>query len=621
MQGRDFCGSHFSWPFPFNMNRVGLNCGSALIATAILFSASVRCDFEVTDGSSLLYSPPTAINLTVLNSTCWVNDECHVAAVLTRVHINFTFLTVMDCNESTATTSAFSNHERYSNIAQVALNGCSVNREDTLGVEFVPDPSAVRLLSIRMFHVVGEIPEDTFSAYGLLESLELVDNIILGVSNTSLRGLGALKTFVISNCDLQYMDESALQYMQRLRNFTIREPWMELSQLLKMPTDLRRLIIEVRSLDWWSRLPKSLEELSVSRTQINLMSFNMDAISNLSRLHTFNLVYTNITQWPSIQSNYLQLLNLSHNHHRMLSDHDLPMLHTYDVSFNELNEITETTTRSMHKLRFFYAQNNRLEIVAATAFVQNAYLEMVNLAGNKLRTFTPKLPAQQDVRIQVDDNEWDCRWVIDLYLKNRPIFDRLRYAKVHDIYNVHNLRCKFYDQSNTQQDYNGKYPPNLLNIPTAPTMVMRRPKDTAILTLIILVVGVAFLFLLLFLHIKCRRDGLKSFNRFLPTESPHRQRLTDRTDYVRRDLPATEYEAPILCLRNSPPMDDVEKRHTDEGIVYEEIPAHKCRASTLLKDMHIDDCPTMTPKTTRTASKYMQMNTLYDSFHISAPNV
>lgn len=545
------------------------NCASCLTVVVFVVIFAFGEMEEVTEDPSMLYTSPDSINLTIVKSNCWDNSsDCNVAADLTRDHLNFTFMVIINCKEktSTAAINRYKISERYTNVSKVALDGCNVNRKDTLGVEFVPDPSAVRTLSIRMFHILGDIPNATFIRYDKLESLNLTDNIIDGVSNSSFMGLNSLKYLTISNCDLRRLDNGLFTHLNQLRYLFIREPALNISHLTKLP-DLVRLVIEVKTLDWNVSFPESLEELFIITTEVKISSETVYVLSHLSRLKTFHLVFTNISEWPTIQSNSLEVLNLSHNSFHKLNNHKLPTLHTYDVSWNNLEEITDQNIRSMPKLKFFLAHHNKLNSISPNAFVQNAHLQSVDLTGNKLHQFYPNLPAQQDVLVQVDDNEWSCRWADNFSTSNPQTFARFRYVKVLDSLNTRGLRCRFFEQSSLQQHL-AKYPIGMNSVSTNTTILLRRnPKNTAMLTLIILVVGVAILFLMLFLHIKCRKEGLH----FLPVDSMLHHQMADRTDFVRRKLPPTEYESPIVCLRNTPPLFDVEKRDTDEGFVYEEI--------------------------------------------------
>lgn len=593
-----------------------LSCAVRLIVSVFVLLVYVQTE-QVTDEPSSLYTAAVSLNLTVLNSTCWDNDECKVAADLTRgrEYFNFKFKALLNCHPTEVNHNQQLPLSQYLQIPIVALDGCNVNRQNTLGVEFVPDPSAVRTLSLRMFRIVGAIPAYAFVGYGKLESLDVSDSIIDEVSNSSLSGLYALKTLTLSNSGLRKVDDTAFVNVTQLKTLIIREPWLHLGQSLELP-DVTKLVVEVASLYWCFRLPESLEEVSVFNTQVYVSTGSVDILSNMSRLKTFNLVATNATEWSIIQSNTLLTLNVSHNHLDTLANHNLPTLHTYDISGNKIHTITEFHTKSMRKLKFLFAQNNRLEAIAPNAFMQNSYLQMVDLTGNQLRHFNPNLPAQQDVLIQVDNNEWNCRWADELSISNPQIFARFRYVKVLDSLNTRGLRCKFYEQSNSQQ-HGGKYPTKYAHNPTSIPILVRRPnpKDTAMLTLTILVVGVAILFLMLFLHIKCRRDGLPQFNRFLPPDSMllHHQ-MADRTDFVRRKLPPTEYEDPIVCLRSTPPAYDVEKRKTDEGFVYEEIAERK---NSFRSSGEADDSSPVDEAIKVPPLKVLQKSTLYDQFQIS----
>lgn len=533
------------------------------------------------------------VNLTVVRDQCWTTIECSVSAEFNRINLRFKFPVNINCAErlpSAQLHGSLAPHipQQYSNVPQIRLNGCGVNRSDTLGVEFVPDPHSVRVLQVRMFRVNVPLKNDTFERYAGLAELVLADNLLAGLTAGVLLQLQELRTLVISNNNLSNVDDDALLGLAQLENLTLYEPQLAVAAGLQLPPALRLWRLQAHSLTWLQRWSPNatLEQLSIVNTPVVYSSVEhlVGTLQSLHLLHTLELIACNLTNWPTFSHARLRTLNISHNRVQYLNEFRLPALQFLDLSSNRLLDIPDNVLRPAVSLRLLNVQHNRLDRLANNAFGGCAQLETVWLAGNRLRQIAPNLSRQQRTHIHIDANPWSCKWALDIADTHPQIFAHFRYVKVLDDMNMHGLRCQFYESGTAiattllpGDEFDVSY---RVNKTTTLTPYRRHPKDTAMLTLIILVVGVTFLFLLLFLHIRCRRAAMQPFYRTLPYEQqqqqqqqhsqqpPNSQRrpqnggqqqqqhpqpnLTGRTDFVRRELPATDYEAPILCRPSGP---------------------------------------------------------------------
>lgn len=550
-------------------------------------------------------SSTSSVTTTAIQELCWSNvgsdSVCNVAVVATRTAVNLSFPLNLNC--ATPTQSATdggvvgdARMQRFHNIELISLNGCHVTANTTLGVEYVPDPSSVQRLTIEMFRL-DQIAVNTFSNCLKLERLELRSNAIDSIANDSLSGLTQLIELRLISNRLHQIETNALAALPKLQILRLHdEQDLRIESQLFIPNTTTEMeIISAKSFDWPAAFPDSLQKLYISKTP----SVSWSESIVLNQLRTLSLISCQLESIGMLSSGQLVELTLSGNRLRTLPAHELPSLLVYDVSDNELVTVENRMLNTMRLLRRFDASENRIETVANDAFVQCYDLESVNLSGNRLRLMYLNLPAQQQyLKIVINTNPWSCKWVMDLVLTQPQLFANFEFQKQPFAVNIRGLGCRFYE-GDELRNYKQLSTPSApasadgvatpaVGVHTTSSSSKRNPRDTAILTLIILVAGVAVLFVLLFLHIKCRRDGCRSatepFYRALPFNSGAGQqpmRMADRTDFVRH-LPATDYEAPISCKVVETVLNGVEKngggndeyRHQDEEM-YEEIPGDR----------------------------------------------
>lgn len=523
------------------------------------------------------------VNTTVIQELCWTDSECNVAGRFTRIqdNQNLSFPVNINCIKdiSAAKVPLSSAVKRYHEIDEISLNGCGVNRENTLGIEYIPDAGAVKVLVIEMFRV-KVIKNVSFELCDQLIHLELRTNAITSISSDSFMGLKSLAELVLQNNHLQSLNDTGLTELTNLQSLTITEPTLPIDHSLLFPNNISRITIEAKSVKW-PYFPDSLTQLYIANTP-TIINRSVVLCQNSSNLQSLALTGCALNDVPMMNCTMLKHFNVSGNQLRSMAENRLINLLTFDISNNQITSIGLALLRSMPRLEIFAAQNNRIDTVANDAFVRNFDLKLVNLSHNQLRQVYTNMPVQQTMQIVINENPWSCRWVLDIAQTHPYLFSNFKFDKSLHRVNIRGLSCHFYEGDEIR---NYKQ----LSTPQAPpadidgTSTKRNPRDTAILTLVILVLGVALLFILLFLHIKCRRDSQQPFYRTLPFN----QRLTERTDYVRRILPPTDYEAPVTS-RPVSIIDEYAVKEVGTERVYEEIPVERIKRAGSI-ERHVDE--------------------------------
>lgn len=566
-----------------------------LILFNVSFIVGLIC---VCNANNFSTTMATEVNTTAMENQCWLNenDKCLITASCTRPEINHEFPVHYDCSVDANIEYDKVNKERYRNISEISLNGCTVNRHNITGAEYIIDPKNVKKLTIEMFRIT-KIEHSSFIKCIKLKNLILQSNIIPNLNNVTFIGLAELTNLSLVHNNIQHIDDDTFTHLMQLQTLTIQEKELLIQQSIQLPINITNITIKIKSFEW-PKFPESLKHLSVYRTSI-FINKTEPIFTDMYQMEELHIIGCSLMKYPKIESNTMITLNFSDNNFENFNENIGINLINYDVSKNLLKHVSNTLLRSMRNLKQFFAVDNQIEKIDNNAFINNSVLKVVNLSKNRLRQVYINLPAQQTISMYVNDNPWSCKWIKDISESQPHLFSSFHYEKYVNAINVNGLKCIFYDGDeihNYKQLSTPQSPPDNFE-----TTTKRNPRDTAILTLVMLVLGVAVLFLLLFLHIKCRRNTQQPFYRTLPYNS---QRLIDRTDYVRRQLPATDYEDPILCRSGSVsghinPFNRVAPTKTiSSGTdIYEEIP-----------DRHANDS---SDEPRHISEHFIAMNSLY----------
>lgn len=484
-------------------------------------------------------------------NSCWNSDiHCNIEGQFARKGFE-PFLVNINCDDSADYVTMHSGVRRFIGIQTIILNGCNVARNSTIGVEHIDDPNGVTHLTIKFFKV-KQFYSEHFDKFKFLATLQLINNVFEEIINESFQDINSVETLVIANNNLKFIAPYALTALNNLKNLTIIEPNLSIEVLnYTLCESLKHIILELYAYEW-QILSSSLETLQITNTKLTfgVKRFGIKDFENLTEI---SITHSQFKEFPILESRTLKLLNLTQNKLHQFPENDLPNVENLDLSGNLLREIDSNALKSMVRLREIYVENNLIGKISKTAFDSNTHLEIIKISGNRLKSiqFIEYL-AQTSLKIFIDDNPWSCMWVLNVSSEHPTIFAIFHYNKFSNKnkVNVNGLNCLFYDV-NGYNVYESSIATEIIPIsstlPFAENIEIsyrRNPKDTALITLIILVVGVAVLFFLLYLHIKCRQNTVEPFYRSLPYDA-HPHQMSDRIDIVRRNLPPTDYEAPI----------------------------------------------------------------------------
>lgn len=502
----------------------------------------------------------------VNRNICWnANVQCNIKANLTRDAFSTPFSVNLNCSDDVEQSVKNNNGLRQiTKIEIITLNGCNVTQNNTIGVEYIDDPISVTQLTIYLFKTKTFYSKhlDKFKS---LVTMKLIDNVFEEIINESFQNITTVETLVISYNNLKLIAPYAVVPLNNLKNLTIIEPNLSIKELdYTFCYSLKHMWLEVYAYEW-QNLPKSMESLEITNTKLIISAKNFN-LANCTNLKEISITESQFNEFPTIKSSSLKILNLTRNNLQQFSNNYLPNLEILDISGNKLKEISANSFNSMEQLREMYADDNRIEKISKQAFDSNTHLEMIKISGNRLKSieFSDHL-AERPLKIFIDDNPWSCMWVLNMSDVHPTIFAIFHYNKYPNKLNVHGLNCLYYEMDGYNVYESGiatEIVPISSTLPFAENIEIsyrRNPKDTALITLIILVVGVAVLFFLLYLHIKCRENTVEPFYRSLPYDT---HQMSDRIDIIRRNLPPTDYEAPIGASREA----------DSKEVIYEQIP-------------------------------------------------
>ena len=549
------------------------------------------------------YANTIIVSSTLLPPTnaCWTDEEqCLILGTFTR-NTEHSYPVNLQCDERTQMNAGIFD-TRFHNVEGIELNGCKVNRENTIGIETIPDAESVLRLSVLKFQATN-FSSINFKNFKNLQRLDLRNNIINEIFNCTFMELKNVTILNIENNMIAKLGIDAFMPMHQLTHLTIIEPALKIPQTINISsiTSLDSIVLSVHCLEWPKQFPMHLQHIEINQTNIDFRNLST-IFDDLNDLQTVAIINnTKISNLPKINSFNLKVLNLSKNSIDDLKEMMLNNLETLDVSWNRLKAINALQFRAMPRLINLLLNSNQIDTVAEDAFLHNKQLKNIDLTGNRLRKLYINIPLElrKSVFIHINDNPWSCNWITNCSSQ----FDRFKFDITNDKINNRGLKCEFNEGEsdiNQQLLFTTEYPFDQFT----ELSKKRNPRDTAILTLIILVSGVAMLFFLLFLHIKCRKKVPQPFYRTLPYQTrfdiygttiapPPIVPLTGRSDIVRRVLPPTDYETPINCDRHINRFSTFGADIND--LIYEEIPDEPTLSQEVLKKVGEIELNTLNP--------------------------
>lgn len=538
-----------------------------------------------------------------LSEYCWNKGGCNVIGNFIRKNIGLSIPVNINCLESNTTDGLNMDNRtklymsRFHSIEIISLNGCGVrNRErNFLGVEYIPDPKNVIQLTLEMFKIDGEIKNGTFREFRNVEMLIFNNNELLsGINRTTLSGLINVKKLVLKNNSLKSLDENALEdFSSNLDSLIIHEKTLHLNNISVLH-NVTHLELSASTLNWPLLFvqSKSVEHLRIHNT--NIFNLEEGPGPDFTRLNEMHLTLNNLTNIPNVSCPNLALLNISHNELQNIvieKDHMANLKKLY-MAHNGLTIIDEHLLSPFIQLEVFVASHNKISMIKRKAFNRNRHLRLIDISFNYLKVINldPVIfLTSPHLQMMIDENPWSCVWVINFSANEPHVFTmKFLFTKYSDRVNMRGLKCQFYpsDELVLQHHYHlfedtyvhHNHSTTMPMLPALPVEISRRnTKHTAIITIIILVVGVTSLLIILYFHLRCRPMATSlqpPFYRTLPNHSS-----SDRVDIVRRILPPTDYESPLSekMKRSAESINDLKVDTTlftdiDLKDLYEEIP-------------------------------------------------
>lgn len=516
---------------------------------------------------------------------CWcVSDSCKIAGKFTRTvtgNIKTMPLTI-NCDE-TFIENDFNNltktigYNRLLDSNSIELNGCQVNRIDYIGFEHIPHQEMVQDLIIDEYNI-NRLDNINFQSFKNLKNLTFLNNQI---RLFNLSGLLNINELNLINNTIGMVASDALCNLFNLKRFTyITQVQMNNDNnhnpvgRLNCLFNLTHIKISTEQFDW--NQIKNLNFVAyltiINTTLENFPSFDINISPKIEYLHMTKDNFTHFRMATrNATYNYLIHMNLSMNciTYLSLQENYFNKLELLDLSWNTLYHINDNLLLRMPQLKYLNMSHNRLAVISSNAFSTNVNLKELNIAFNHLTQIDYKqIVMNSNILVIMYRNPWNCSWIINdflVYYKNVKITEPHAFGQ----FIVDKLMCIKYIEWDLMEPED--FPEYVKSTTTRSSEIeifsKRNSRNTAIMTLCALFIGVAILAFILFLHIKCKKT--EPFYRSLPRDG---QRGPDNyifstcnrgVDVIRtpRSLPPTDYETPISSI-----MEPLEMR-----TIYEEI--------------------------------------------------
>ncbi|XP_068150947.1 uncharacterized protein [Drosophila tropicalis] len=439
------------------------------------------------------------------------------------------------------------------------------------------------------------------------QSFEKVENLKrLQLIQNSLKYIESLE-----NCDnieeLSILDETELilgdaEIFENLANLRelnikrIRKVKSEFFSSFNQSTKLRKL---------------SLEDVIIEPSHLLLQE-------NSTELVNLNLINCNLTSFglEERESRHLTHVNLSGNY---LKDFSLTYkegssaLISLDLSRNNLSSLNKNWFSDMNQLQYLFLTRNHLHQLSLRDIMKFFPLSLVHidLSWNNLMDMEEvdkvNLQPSRQLQILIDNNPWSCQWLLHFSHTQPQLFRLFQYAKFISQINVNGLSCRPEEPKpkelavvanpNSSAIYVHRQPhahPHS-NVSTF-TVIYGNPMDYhrsqrsgALIIVFMLPLGIALLFLLLYLYLHCERlfhlsYYLSSFSCFGMDKSSSRPRFIDQVDIVRfpmanngnreSELVPDGYETPVsgaasICNCSGQRQSNCSRLH---HVTYETLP-------------------------------------------------
>jgi hypothetical protein len=412
------------------------------------------------------------------------------------------------------------------------------------GLGFIYFPHFVRNLAIEEFKV-DAVEDNPFIQFKNVEKLYIANCVIKSVTKNFLSGLENLKLLRLYNSRLSALD---IEKLTNLVDLEIFESVLE------------------NDADIFQTLPQFLGKIYFNGL-IGSEDFASKIENNLTKLLYVN---SNLKTVDLANFHILDILNFSHNKLENISIANLSSLILLDLSYNNIsNQDMLSFQHNLNKLAYVNLSNNLISELNLDYFRNISQLRSLDLSNNFLQKI--KFQLSPSFTSIVDDNDWDCLWLQQLFISAPEVFAKLRYKKVITKFGFRGLPCVFFEieiQSTT----------SITITPTNRVRIMSNARtpgftNNHVSTIVAIIFGILVAQVLFVMYNRYRKLSHKPFYHQLPKDKIYHTTSTPEFN--------SEYEFPLTTI----------SENLSENI-YEEIPEEPRGDDTLydiLKFYNLDE--------------------------------
>ncbi|XP_017038370.1 leucine-rich repeat neuronal protein 2 [Drosophila kikkawai] len=527
---------------------------------------------NVTNTTSSLSSPVTP--------SCVIRATLYVTPALARSSGDFGLPLDIDCsgNFSQELSPFDLGAQRVAGKRHVLLDGSQTPPLGvaSYGLEYLDN--CVDLESLEIYKFVGDETLKLSCGGAQLPNLTAVsfkDNELGALRAETFQDLPQLKRLELRKNSLKFLE--ILEGGQNLQELIIqdeRDLLLKDNDFLRELTELRKLHLKnIKNIEdqFFNFLPENLTELLVENTPIQPGDLLLtQGISHLVNVSLTNCQLRSFSLEPP-RNLEITHLNLSQNALKFLrlSFLDGPSsLKSLDLSKNQLKNLDIKWFSRMTSLERIFLQDNHfvtLSLLQLLTRIAPVTLYHLDLRSNELMSLkegerTNAAYWNPQLRLLIDGNPWSCQWLLNFSHTQPQLFRLFQYSKYISHINVNGLSCLPQEapteppaklQRIMQVVINGSeasgapvpviHPPGNVSSFTVlygnPVQLHRSQRQGALIIVFMLPLGIALLFLLLYLYLHCERlfhlsyyvSGLPCFGGGEKTSS----RFVDHVDIVR----------------------------------------------------------------------------------------
>ncbi|XP_005179752.1 uncharacterized protein LOC101895537 [Musca domestica] len=545
------------------------------------------------------------------DETCWINEDvCKVRAELYQ-NFEFANglamqidclekqsenlendLLVVDVDEGGAqkqqqqpqqpsTASEFSTlwHRRFMGIQSVMLDGCQTPlNTPTYGLEFLPICANVTKVGLQNFHIDSLAPLQCAGQLDQLEYLVLQHNEIASIDDDSFGGhYPQLRVLELQGNSLKKIQNKSLQTLRALEHLKISKEsvlMLKTPDLFESTAAISIYLVELKQMtsEIFRHLPETLQTLYVADTAIDnggggvaVKLINAHALGNLTIARCALEAFTLIDKHSSVA-----VINLQGNALKEFHAYE-NQLKELDLGGNSLDYFPHEWLKNLTALERLSLRSNRLHILSLFELMDrlpNGHY--VDLRDNRLQTLQEvdkEFPSWQtlQMRLKADHNPWDCLWLHDFAHAYPEKFRLLQYDKFISRINVNGLECIPSENPPAPPIETKKHQTLEESPPTAAPQIppmnvlytagpngdqwefKRNQRAEALIIVFMLPLGIAFLFLLLYMWIYCQKMFHLSYYKNFSCVRNQVPIASQRFDVVRQlpPLPSSELNGGI----------------------------------------------------------------------------